>query len=161
MTADATTIRHRYPWSLEERGSIAVLVVGPAVLAALFGWWRDWPSMAVGTSVAGLLAAAALFRLGSRRKNRSAISARLTGTRLEVTGGRVKSSKGDIAGARVVVVERMGPETVLVLGGSASGPLRVPMRIAVHPDLARVLRRELLHDGVAVSAEARDLLEPL
>ena len=161
VTTQSTTITHRYPWTLEEQGSIAVLVAGPALVAALFGWWGESVPLAAGVTLAGLLAAGALFRLGHRRKKRSTVTGMLTGTRLVVSGGRVGSSRGDVATTRTGTTLELGPETVLVLGSRDGTSLRVPMRLTTSPELREVLRTHLLHDGVDLTDHARDLVADL
>jgi hypothetical protein len=162
-SAAPRTITHRYAWSGEERAILAVFVLGPTVttLALARGAGGVDTVLAVVLHVVGLGAAAGLFALGSRRKNRSRISAVLTGTRLEVHGGRVQRSRGDIAGTRTVETIRLGPETVLVLTNDHNAQLRVPARIAIDPALAPVLRRHLNRDGVNLSPLARTLVQGL
>jgi hypothetical protein len=160
-TNNGTTITHRYPWSLEERAVIAALVVAPPAITA---WLtaRDGfnPVLAAVLFVVGWAAAFGLYRLGAGRKNSSRVTATLRGTRLEVHGGRVKQSRGDIAGTREVVTEQVGPETVLILTGPG-GTLKVPMRIATHVALAAVLREHLVKDGVHLDDGAKVVLATL
>lgn len=157
-----TTITHRYPWTVQEMVIIAVLVVGPAAMVLWLDMLAEGDHVQAGLlQVAGLAAAAALYRLGSRRKQASAIRAVLDGTRLVVDGGRVKHSSGDVAGTRTVTAEQMGPETVLALTRGDGDRLKVPMRIAHHPALRGVLQRHLSSETVRVSPEARELLDRL
>lgn len=160
-TDNGTAITHRYPWTLEERVVIAALVIAPP---AITGWLtlRDGfnPALAVVLHVVGWAAAFGLYRLGAGRKNSSRIQATLRGSHLQVHGGRVKQSRGDIAGTRQVVTEQLGPETVLVLTGPG-GTLKVPMRIATHEALAAVLREHLIKDGVSLDDGAKVLLATL
>ncbi|HEX5535484.1 MAG TPA: hypothetical protein VFX33_17220 [Actinomycetales bacterium] len=157
-TNNGTAITHRYPWSLEERVVIAALVIAPPAITA---WLtvRDGfkPVLAAVLLVVGWSAAFGLYRLGAGRKNKSRVTATLSATHLEVHGGRVKQSRGDIADTREVVTEQLGPETVLILTGPG-GTLKVPMRIATHEALAPVLREHLLKDGVILDDGARVLL---
>lgn len=161
-TSTLHTITHRYPWTGEERLILAVLLLGPAAVT-LWQVSRSGfdPVTASVLHVIGLGAAAALWRLGARRKNRSAISATLRGTRLEVSGGRVKASRGDIAGTRAVTTQQLGPETVLVLTRAGGAAVKVPTRITDDPQLAAVLREHLLRDGVSADDEAREILRTL
>jgi hypothetical protein len=160
-TNTGTAITHRYPWSLEERVVIAALVIAPPAITAWLAV-RDGfnPVLAAVLHVVGWAAAFGLYRLGAGRKNKSRIGATLRGTRLEVHGGRVKQSRGDIAGTREVVTEHLGPETVLILTGPG-GTLKVPMRIATHEALAPVLREHLLKDAVKLDDDAKVLLATL
>ena len=160
-TNTETAITHRYPWSLEERVVIAALVVAPPAITAWLTL-RDGfnPVLAAVLCGVGWAAAFGLYRLGAGRKNSSRVSATLRGTRLEVHGGRVKQSRGDIAGTREVVTEHVGPETVLILTGPG-GTLKVPMRIATHDVLAPVLREHLLKDGVSLDDDAKVLVAAL
>lgn len=159
----AATITHRYAWSGEERAILAVFALGPTVttLALAQGAGGVDTVLAVVLHVVGLSAAAGLFALGSKRKNRSRITAVLTGTRLQVDGGRVQRSRGDIAGTRTVETIRLGPETVLVLTDDHNAQLRVPVRIVNDPALAPVLREHLDRDGVNLSPLARTLVHAL
>ena len=157
------TITHRYPWSGEERAILAVFTLGPTVatLALARGAGGVDTVLAVVLHVIGLGSAAGLWALGSKRKNRSRITAVLTGTRLQVDGGRVQRSRGDIAGTRTVETIRLGPETVLVLTNGHNAQLRVPARIATDPALASVLREHLDRDGVNLSPLAQTLIHGL
>lgn len=160
-TASATTVTHRYPWTGEERAIIAVLVLAPVVLGA----WR-LTGAGLGPAAVVLLvvcwsAAAALYRLGARRKRRSQVTVVLHGTRLTVTGGRVGRSTGDLTGTKTVGVQKAGPETLLVLTGTGPSALRVTTRVTGHPAIAPVLREHLLACGVVLSDDARSIVESL
>jgi hypothetical protein len=117
--------------------------------------------VAVVLHLCGLAAAVALYELGSTRKDASTVEAELTGTVLQVTGGRVKRSRGDIASTRDAHTQEIGPETVLVLSGTGSAPLRVPTRIAADPALAPVLRESLLRGDVVLPDDARRIIHSL
>lgn len=161
-TADrppATTITHRYPWSGEELAIITTFLLTPPLVTVAL-WGPDGPPvvLAVTLHLFGLGAAVALYLLGRRRKNASRVTATLTGSRLTVTGGRVKASRGDLATAVSVSTATMGPETVLVVE-LARGALLVPGRIVDHPTLAAALDRHLVRGRARLSAEARDLLD--
>ena len=160
-TNNGTAITHRYPWSLEERVVIASLIIAPPVITTWLAA-RDGFNvvLAIVLHVVGWGAAFGLYRLGAGRKNKSRIDATLRGTHLDVRGGRVKQSRGDIAGTREVVTEQLGPETVLILTGP-DGTLKVPMRIASHEALAAVLREHLVADGVHLDDGAAVLLATL
>ena len=160
-TSDATTITHRYPWTVEELGSIVFLLLAPPAACFALGWWSRDLVIALVVTVAGALAAAGLYRLGARRKKKSEVTGVLTGTRLVVSGGRVGSSRGDIAGTRAATTLTLGPETVLVLASRDGGSLRVPMRLAADEALRAVLRQHVRRDGVELSADARDALASL
>ncbi len=160
-TNNGTAITHRYPWSLEERVVIAALVIAPPAITAWLTVRGGFnPVLTAVLLVVGWGAAFGLYRLGAGRKNKSRIDATLRGTRLEVHGGRVKQSRGDIAGTREVVTEYVGPETVLILTGPG-GTLKVPMRIATHDAIAPVLREHLLGGGVSLDDDAKVLLATL
>jgi hypothetical protein len=158
-TSTPTTVTHRYPWSLEELSVLAVLAVAP-VGVLLWRGTDELPLVAVVTA-ACWVAFAGLVRLGHRRKSRSRVTATLDGTRLVVSGGRVGSSRGDVAGTRRVSVVTKGPETVLQLTHRTGALLEVPTRVSGDPRLAAVLREHLRAAGVEVDEDARRHVEAL
>ncbi|GAB2682242.1 hypothetical protein [Thalassiella azotivora] len=157
--ANPTTITHRWPWTGEELAIVGVLALAPLAVLA----WRGTEALFLPVVVAACCwpAAVALVRLKVVRRRRSQVTAVLDGTRLTVSGGRVGSSRGDVAGTSRVSVQRKGPETVLQLTHRSGALLEVPTRVTAHPALAAVLREHLTAPGVRVDDGAAALVEAL
>lgn len=153
-TRDGTTVSvtHRFPWSIEER----IIMVGAAALGITVGVTVGGLFPLLGWSCLGLAVAAYLFHVGKSRKNKSAVTVTISGSKVKVhSDGFVGRSQVDTKTVVSVTDRRRGSYDCFVLAGDGGGAF-VPVLCAAHPAVRDVVTG-VLAQVKSVSADARDL----
>lgn len=133
-------VRHRHPWTTEEKVILAFLLLIPVILFTVHLITSVFNAvLLIGVTAVALVGAAGLYYLGLTRKKSSELIATLEGTTLKVVGNKLpESNRIDLLAVQSVRSELVGINPTFFLS-SEDKTLRVPLRVAKKSPVSEAL----------------------
>lgn len=154
------TVRHRHPWTLEEKSIIGFLLLIPVALIVVHLTTSKFNLiLLIAAAAVALVGAGGLYYLGWSRKTSSELVATLDGTTLKVTGNKLpEANRLDLLTVKTVRSEVVGINPTFFLS-SDDKTLRVPLRVAKKTPVSDALLSTFA--SVKMESSAQELAKEL